>query len=255
MNKISSIIIVKNGEDLIADCIDSISFSDEIVVVDNGSSDRTAEIAKRMGTKIKNIDSRNFSELRNFGLKNVSGDIIFYIDIDERADKELSKEFGRLKNLDINLVRDSYAVYRKNFYLGNHEWPKQEKILRVFKKGKLKGWKGELHESPIVNGEVEELQGFLLHFTHRDLRSMLEKTIEWSKVEAELRFNSGHPKMSWWRFPRVMIIAFFDSYIVQKGYKAGTVGVIESMYQSFSIFVTYARLWEMQQENNHKLKT
>jgi len=76
---------------------------------------------------------------------------------------------------------------------------------------------------------------------------MLEKTISWSEVEAQLRYDSSHPKMTWWRFPRVMFRAFADSYIRQKGWKAGTAGVVESMYQSFSMFITYARLWEMQQ--------
>ncbi len=109
-----------------------------------------------------------------------------------------------------------------------------------------KGWKGQLHESPVIEGEVGELNGYLLHYTHRTLSQMLKKTIEWSRVEAQLRYNSGHPKMSWWRFPRVMISTFFDYYIVQRGYKIGTAGLIESMYQSFSIFVTYARLWELQ---------
>jgi len=248
MNKISTILIVKNGEGLIADCLDSVSFADEIIVVDNGSTDRTAEIARKMGAKVFDLKSEDFSEMRNQGLKNASGNVIFYIDVDERVDSELSKEFFQLKKMDINLVQDSFEINRKNFYLGNHEWPRIEKMLRVFKKGKIKGWKGKLHESPIVAGEAGILNGFLLHFTHRDLYSMLEKTIEWSKTEAKLRFNSGHPKMVWWRFPRVMISAFLDSFIKQGGYKIGTVGIIESMYQTFSAFVTYARLWELQQK-------
>ena len=75
---------------------------------------------------------------------------------------------------------------------------------------------------------------------------MLSKTIAWSSQEALLRYNSGHPKMSWWRFPRVMISAFLSSYVKQQGYRAGVVGIIEGIYQSFSMFVTYAKLWELQ---------
>jgi (heptosyl)LPS beta-1,4-glucosyltransferase len=249
MNRISTIIIVKDGENIIADCIDSIPFSDEVIVINNESSDRTKEIAVKMGAKVFDFGSNDFSKLREEGLRMASGDIVFYIDADERADKLLGSEFKQLKNMDIKNVQDCYLISRKNFYLGDHEWPKIEKILRAFKKNKLKGWKGNLHESPVVSGEPSPLNGFLLHFTHRDLRSMLDKTIEWSKTEAELRFNSNHPKMTWWRFPRVMITAFWDSYVKQKGYKAGTVGIIESLFQAFSAFVTYARLWELQQEN------
>jgi len=141
---------------------------------------------------------------------------------------------------------------RKNFYLGSsakNEWPYIEKTERLFKRSSLKGWKGKLHESPIVIGEIGEIgEGFLLHYTHRDLASMLAKTIEWSKIEAELRFTANHPKVTWWRLFRVMLTAFLDYYLKQRGWKVGTVGVIESVYQVFSVFITYARLWEMQRE-------
>jgi hypothetical protein len=144
----------------------------------------------------------------------------------------------------------AYKIHRKNYYFGNHEWPFIESLERLFEKSSLKGWYGEVHETPKVEGKIGELKGFLLHYTHRDLTSMVDKTIVWSKIEAELRYKSHHPPMTWWRFPRVMFTAFYYSYIQQKGYKAGTVGIVESLYQSFSMFITYARLWEMQQKKN-----
>ena len=107
---------------------------------------------------------------------------------------------------------------------------------------------GELHETAKVNGGIGELQGLIYHYTHWDLFSMLQKTILWSDIEAKLRIDSNHPSMSWWRFIRVMITAFYDSYIKQGGYSVGTIGLIESMYQAFSIFVTYANLWELQEK-------
>ena len=132
--------------------------------------------------------------------------------------------------------------------MGNHEWPYIEKLERLFRKDSLKGWKGKLHESPIIDGAIGDLDGFLLHYSHRNLSEMLKKTIEWSKIEAELRFKANHPKVTWWRIPRVMITAFFDSYIKQEGWKVGAIGLIESLYQSFSMFITYATLWEMQEK-------
>lgn len=245
MNKVSVIIIAKNEEEIIADCLDSVSFCDEIIVVDNASEDRTSQIAERMGAKVIKTNSQDFSELRNLGLKKASGDWVFYVDADERVSSALRDNI-KYQVSSIKHEFSAFRVVRKNFYLGNHEWPKHEKMERLFRKDSLKGWKGKLHESPIVLGKSAELEGFLLHYTHRNLSQMLKKTIEWSKVEAELRYNLGHPGMSWWRFPRVMISTFFDYYIVQRGYKVGTVGLIESMYQAFSIFVTYARLWELQ---------
>lgn len=252
MNKISTIIIAKNAENLLADCLDSISFSDEIILIDSGSTDRTKEIAERLKAKIYEIKTNDFSKIRNLGLEKAEGDIIFYIDVDERVDNVLGKEIIKLKSEEIINVKGSYSIERKNYYLGSNEWPKTEKILRIFKKEDLKGWKGKLHESPIIEGESGALNGYILHFTHRNLSSMLDKTIEWSKTEAELRFDANHPKMTWWRFPRVMITVFLDYYIRQGGYKIGTAGFVESVYQAFSIFITYARLWELQQKKTNE---
>ena len=246
MIKISGIVITKDAEEIIADCLDSLSFCDEIVVIDNKSEDRTGEIAKKMGAKVIEYSSDDFSDMRNMGMKKASGEWLLYVDADERVTSELTSSIKHYVLSDKS--KAAFKIKRKNFYFGNHEWPYIERLERLFRKDNLDGWYGKLHESPKVKGEVGELDGCLLHYTHRNLRSMLEKTIKWSKVEAELRYKSGHPKMRWWRFPRVMLTAFFDSYIKQSGWKVGTIGLIESMYQSFSIFITYARLWEMQQE-------
>jgi glycosyltransferase involved in cell wall biosynthesis len=247
MKKISGIVITKNAEEIIADCLDSLSFCQEIIIIDNKSEDRTREIAEKMGAKVIEYSSDNFSEMRNMGMKKAMGEWLLYIDADERVTPLLGEKIIKSINNSANKSVGFY-VERKNYYFGNHEWPYVEHLERVFKKDKLEGWYGRLHESPKVKGEMGTLEGYLLHYTHRNLTSMVNKTIEWSKIEAELRFKSGHPKMTWWRFPRVMLTAFFDSYIRQGGWKVGTVGLIESMYQSFSIFITYARLWEMQQK-------
>jgi len=248
MKKLSAVIIVKDGQDLIKDCIKSINFCDEIIVVDSGSKDKTVSLSKELGAKIFEVTSDDFSYLRNYGLRMSTSDLVFYIDADERVDEILKIAICELKNIDE--VFSAFVLKRKNFYLGNNEWPYIEKIERIFVKNKLKGWEGKLHEHPVVEGKKKTLSGHLLHYTHRDLTSMLNKTIEWSKTEAMLRYNANHPRMTWWRFPRIMLTAFFNYYIKQGGYKIGTVGLIESIYQSFSMFITYARLWEMQNKHN-----
>jgi len=256
MTKISAIILTKNSENLIADCIDSVSFCDEIIVIDDYSSDRTAELAKHLGALVFPYSSESFAKKRNLGLQKAKGRWILYLDADERVSIELKNAIQSI----LKRKQDIYAAYRvnrRNFYLGNNEWPTMEKLERLFKKSKLEEWYGDLHESPRVNGDIGDLEeGFIQHYTHQDLTSMLNKTIQWSKIEAELRLNANHPSLSWWRFYRVMITAFYDSYIKQKGYKVGTAGLIESMFQSFSMFITYARLWELQQKkNSYKKKT
>ncbi len=251
MIQVSAILLTKNGEDLIADCLDSVSFCDEILVVDDKSTDRTVDIATHLGAKVISYDAPSFAEKRNFGLKKAKGKWVLYIDVDERISPELQSSIKqKIEQKGTDIV--AYRFQRKNFYFGNHEWPTIEHLPRLFLKSALQEWYGDVHETPIVRGETSDLDGYLLHYTHRDLTSMVAKTIMWSEVEARLRFNANHPRMSWWRFPRVMVTAFVDSYIKQKGYKAGTTGLIESMYQAFSMFITYARLWEMQQNSTKK---
>jgi glycosyltransferase involved in cell wall biosynthesis len=245
--KLSAVIIAKNEEKMIEECIKSLSFCDEIIVIDNNSKDRTVEIAKKYNAKVYTDDYSDFSESRNLGLDKAEGDWILYVDADERVSKELAESIKEKINNEEFKV---FKVVRKNYYFGNNEWPHLEKLERLFLKKEFKGWTGKLHESPVYDGKAGVLNGFLLHYTHRDLSSMVTKTNKWSDTEALLRFNSNHPKMTWWRFPRVMLTAFFDSYVRQGGWKAGVVGLIESIYQSFSIFITYVKLWELQ--NLHK---
>ena len=246
---LSAIIIAKNAEEQIADAIQSVEFADELIVVDNGSQDRTVEVAKYFKAKVHVEEELDFSKLRNLGLREAKGEWILYIDSDERATDSLRENIKyQISNIKYH-NKTAFRVKRKNFYLGNHEWPYVERLERLFRRDALKRWRGQLHESPVIKGEIGELDGYLLHFTHRNLSEMLAKTIEWSKIEAELRLKAGHPRMTWWRFFRVMATAFCDSYILQKGWKVGTVGLIESIYQAFSIFITYARLWELQNES------
>ncbi|OGH42135.1 MAG: hypothetical protein A3H79_03170 [Candidatus Levybacteria bacterium RIFCSPLOWO2_02_FULL_36_8b] len=250
MNKLTGIVVAKNEEKMIGECLDSLSFCEKILVIDAKSSDRTVEIAKKKGVEVVEYASDDFSAMRNEALRHVTTEWVLYIDADERITPDLS--FIIKNQVERENIFAAYRLKRKNFYLGNHEWPYIERLERLFKKNLLVEWKGVLHESPVVKGRIGELDGFLLHYTHRDLGSMVAKTIEWSKVEAELRFESNHPKMSAWRFFRVILTAFFNSYIKQRGWKVGAMGLIESIYQAFSIFITYARLWELQEREKRK---
>lgn len=245
MKSIDAVIIAKNEQNNITDCIESLNFCKKIIVIDNDSSDNTAKIARSAGAEVISHVGNNFSELRNIGLKESVSEWVIYVDADERISKELSENLKKILSAD-TIGPDAYRVQRKNYYYGKNPWPYVEKLERVFKKGTLLEWFGELHETPKIKGEISDLDGFLFHYSHQDLSRMIEKTNEWSEIEARLRFDNSHPKMTSWRFFRVILTAFYDSYIRQGGYKAGTVGIIESFYQSFSMFITYAKLWELQ---------
>lgn len=244
---LSVIILTKNEENLIVDCIESIKgFADEIIVIDSDSEDRTREIAEKLGARVFQHTFVDFSDQRNFGAKNAQGDWILYLDADERATPEFKNEVKEvIVRFDKNSETHGYFIRRKTFFYGK-DWHHSDKVQRLFYKEFLKGWKGAVHETPKIEGKFSEILFPIFHFTHRDLSEMVEKTNEWSEVEAELRYKVHHPKMATWRFFRVMTTGFLKSYIFEKGYKNGTGGLVEAMYQAFSMFITYAKLWEKQ---------
>lgn len=253
-NNLTAIIIAKDEAKRIEKCLQSISWVDEIILVDNGSCDSTQLIAKRWHARIVECKLHDFSALRNIGKQESTGDWILYVDADEIIPPELRDEIKKkiMKFPD----KESFAAFsikRKNTYLGS-SWPYQDTMKRLFWKKALICWHGEIHETALVNGKIGILRESLIHNTHRNLEEMVKKTNEWSIVEAKLRFASHHPMVTWWRFLRVMITGFYASFVQQHGWKAGAAGWIESIYQAFSMFITYAKLWELQNNSKSSIK-
>lgn len=244
---ISVIIITYNEEEVLEDALKSLKdFADEIILVDSRSTDDTVKIASKYKAKIIEHVLTSFSGQRNIGLEEAKGDWVFYLDADERLTSEFKKEaLDLISSYDLSSDLAGFFVKRKTYYF-DRDWHFTDRVQRLFFKKKLKEWYGIVHETPRVDGRLEVINSPILHFTHRNLEQMLDKTNRWSDYEAELRFKAHHPHMSWWRFPRVMVPEFFRAYISQGGYKNGTEGVIESIYQAFSMFITYAKLWELQ---------
>src|ERR1700757_2987312 len=116
MKNLSVVILTKNAENIIADCIDSVSFCDEIIVIDDYSTDRTAELAKHLGASVFPYSSESFAKKRNLGLQKAKGKWILYLDVDERVSDDLRKAIQTV----LERKKDIYAAYRlnrKNFYL------------------------------------------------------------------------------------------------------------------------------------------
>lgn len=242
---ISVLIISKNDGDVIGDCIKSVKdLADEVIVVDGGSQDKTIEISEKFGAKVVKNTFRDFADQRNLALSLAKNEWIFYIDSDERATPEFTESI-KLKIKNADEATSGFYIRRKTFYLGR-DWGFSDKVERIFRKDKFKNWHGVVHETPEVEGRLETIDEPILHYTHRNLEQMVKKTNEWSEHEAELRLKANHPKMNIFRFLRVMITGFLRSYIAERGYKNGTAGLIESIYQAFSMFITYAKLWEKQ---------
>lgn len=259
---ISVIILTRNEEPMIGDCLDSVKWADEIVVVDHGSTDKTLDIVKKFGVKkiINAPESSNFSERRNLGVKETSDEWLLYIDADERVTPELKKEV--LSIVHGSLLKSqvvAYAIPRKNVRLTKvlHHggwWP--DYVLRLMRKDKLIGWEGELHEQPKIDGEVGKLKEAFLHYSHRgSFEHKMQNTIKWSEIEGRKMFEANHPPMNTARFLSAMWREFYKRMIKFQAWRDGTEGIIEAFYQVFSVFLSYARLWEMQNKNqNSKCK-
>ncbi len=244
---LTSIVITKNEAEMIRDCLLSLKFSDEIIVVDTGNSDKTNVIAQHYKARIIKSSGSDYSKFRNDGLTAASGDWVLYIDADERVTPLLRKEIS--ETIATSSLVSAYALLRQNLYLGREMhfggWG-GDYVIRLFQKPKLKHWQNPLHEEPVIEGELGKLIHPLVHISHRDLSSMLDKTLNFTKYEAQLRLNANHPLMVPWRFVRVMASEFWLRFIQLSAWRDGVEGVIDGMFQVFNSFVIYARLWEMQ---------
>ena len=250
--QVSAVIIAKNQQDNIKECIRTLDWVDEIVVVDTGSKDDTAKVAERLGAKVFLTKTTSFSDWRNFGTRKANGKLILHIDTDERSTAEVAKEVMGL----IDDTAGAYAIPRRNFILGKEmkhggQWP--DYVVHLLRKSNFEKWVGDLHEVPRYTGNLKHLKNPILHYKHDNLADMVEKTNGWSEIEAKLMFDSGHPTMTVLRFFSAMFREFWLRMIRQAAFLDGPKGMIYAFYQVFSRFVSYAKLWEMQ-INNSKFK-
>ncbi len=251
MKDITIIILALNEADVIKDAILSVKdIAKEILVINANSTDNTKEIAEKNGALVISRQFKDFSDQRNFAILHAKTPWIMYLDADERLTDSFKKELKeKIESYDEKGSVGGFYVNRKTFYFGK-DWNLTDRVQRVFYKEKFIEWYGVVHETPKIHGEFSEINSPILHFTHRNLSQMVGKTNEWSEYEARLRLKSNHPSMTAWRFIRVMGTEFINSYIKNGGYKNGTYGLIEAIYQAFSMFITYAKLWELQQKKH-----
>lgn len=232
-SKVSVIVLIGGNPDkiLLKKCLDSVSWAGEIVKVETD------------GLK------GSFADWRNLGAEKANNEWLFYVDSDEAATPKLREVVLIATGSD---KFAAYAIPRRNIFLGHTmRWGGwyPDYVLRLIKKDKLKGWFGNLHEQPKIDGAVGHLKEPLIHESHRSLTEMVEKTNKWSEIEAKLLYESSHPKMNFFRFFSAGFREAWYRGIIKLGFLDGTVGVIEIIYQTFSRLITYSKLWEKQLKN------
>ena len=248
---LSLIIITGNEQDMIADCLHSCNFADEFIMVSN-STDNTIDIAKKTIPSIKIFPHTpfNFSKSKNLAVSKSHGDWLLFVDADERITPELKSAIQKIISEE-SVSFTSYDFPRANYYLGHrvkHGGSYPDYVKRLIYRKSFHGFIGDLHEQPQVDGPSQKLTRDLLHYTHRDLTSMMAKSINWTRLEAEMLYQANHPPVVWWRFIRMMLTKFWERLIQQQMWRDGTVGWISVIFETFDTFMIYARLWELQQQ-------
>ena len=248
-NSITVLIHSYNDEKNMQECIKSAKLlSDDIVVVDTESTDKTVEIAKKNGANIFSFPQLQYVEpSREFGIEQVKKDWVFILDTDERVTKELADEIHRaIKSTEFT----SYKVPRKNIYGGKKWlkhggwWPDQQ--IRLIKKSSFRSWPKEIHSTPVIEGRQGILRSHFLHFFHGDLTSMVKKTIIYESIEADHLYKAGKSVRTL-TFMRKFTGELFRRLIRDRGFLDGRIGIIESIYQAFSKTITYLYLYEKRQ--------
>lgn len=252
MNKLSAIVLTFNEEEFLPGCLKSLNWVDEIVVIDAGSKDLTLQIAEEFKAKIIKNSWEGFPQQRNISAKHATGEWLLYVDADERVSNKLRQEIQNLLKKN-KLLNNSYKIPHKNYILG--KWLRfggwyPEHQHRLIKKSAFNKWRGELHEHPDVDGSVGALEGDLIHLTHRGMQWMLEKSIKYTKLEAELRLKAGHPQVKAHHFFTAAAREFWYRCIIKSGWRDGVEGWLEIFYQAFNHFLIMAWLWEMQRNKS-----
>jgi glycosyltransferase involved in cell wall biosynthesis len=253
MSTLSVIIIAGNESSVIKDCLLSCQFADEIIIYAN-STDDTLDIAKDLIPGVKTINNPqttqnfNFSEARNQAFKHANSEWILYLDADERITLKLQKEISNTISNNNNPITN-YDIPRANYFLGKRvrfggSYP--DYVKRLFLKKSFQGYQGVIHEQPQVTGLSSVLKNDLIHLTHRSLTSMLNKSIKWTHVEAELLLKANHPPVVWWRFYRMLLTKFWQRYIQQQMWRDGLVGLISVIFEMYDTYMIYAVLYELQ---------
>jgi glycosyltransferase involved in cell wall biosynthesis len=254
LGSISAIVITRNEESNIAACLASLSWVDEIIVVDSGSTDKTVSIAKRFTKRVFPRAWEGFGAARNFAIAKATSDWILWVDADERVTTDLLTEIQAV--IHGGAQANAYSLPRKANFLGRwilHCGWYPGRVVRLFRKGTGRFTEHRVHERLEVQGHVGQLRSDLLHFTDPNLFHYFEKFNRYTSLAAEELVADGKAfglwqlvAKPWWMFIRM--------FILRRGYLDGVQGFILCVVSACYVFTKYAKLWERQSKGatNHE---
>jgi (heptosyl)LPS beta-1,4-glucosyltransferase len=244
--KISASIIVFNEEENIKELCETVSWCDEIVIIDSASTDKTVEIAQKYTDKIFQREFKGYKDKHEFADSNTTGDWIFWIDADERVTPELRESIENLKKQNEADLPDGFWIARKTWYLGRwikHSGWYPDYQMRLYRKS-ASFWDGvSPHETARVKGRTEKLKGEFLHYTKKSLSEHHQVLDRYSSLAAEylVKNNKNVGAFNLFLNP---ISAFIRHYFIKQGFRDGVPGLIIAMFTAYSVFLKYAKVWE-----------
>jgi glycosyltransferase involved in cell wall biosynthesis len=246
MNKIplSVAIITKNEENNLPRCLDSVTFADDIVVVDSGSTDRTEQIAAQFNARWFVETWKGYGPQKNSALMKCTHDWVLMLDADERVPPETAVEITKV--LSGNHSADAYTFRRKNFFHGRwiryaDWWP--DEVTRLLKRSKGR-YERVTHEKWVTEGKTEKLGCVIEHFSYGSYFDMVQALNNYSTQLAEQMHSDGKRAGPMDAFFRSLWM-FFRNYFLRLGFMAGFDGFMISLTKGIGTFLKYAKLYEL----------
>ena len=245
MSKLSAVVVTLNEEANIADCLKTLSFADEIVVVDSQSVDSTIELARKFTDKVYQVRFEGYGKLKNNAAAKASCDWVLSIDADERVSPQLAEEIVEVVRK--NKSHSGYLLPRRTLFLGR--WMMRGgwypgHVLRLFRKDKGAFNDVLVHECVTVNGEVGKLKRDLLHYSDPDLKHYLSKLDKFTSLSAQSLYEKGRRAGIGDLLFRPAFM-FLKMYFFKRGFLDGMPGLILSLLSAVHVLVKYVKLWEM----------
>jgi glycosyltransferase involved in cell wall biosynthesis len=247
MEKISVAIITLNEEGNIRDCLESVKWADEIVVVDNGSTDGTLQVCQEYRARVYQECWKGFSAQKNSAIEKTTNEWVLSLDADERIGPELRREIQ--KTLQEDPPVDGFWIARKNYFLGR--WVRYcgwypDRNLRLFRKSRGRFTERAVHERVEVQGKTANLNHPLVHETYRSLSDFLIRSDRYSTLAAGEMWRQGR-KCRWVDLFFRPPLTFLQMYLLRAGFLEGYWGFLLSVLYSYYTFAKYAKLKELGQ--------
>ncbi|MDR0462987.1 MAG: glycosyltransferase family 2 protein [Pseudomonadales bacterium] len=247
---VTAIVITHNEEINIEACLACLRWCKHVLVFDAHSSDKTVQLSEKYGAVVVMQDrNTDFAQVRSKAALMVETPWLIYIDADERVSPTLAKEICENIENSSQYEVGVLALPRRNICYGSElkygGW-NNDVVERVFKKDVLHDWVGEIHESPIYDGQKKVLKNKLLHLTHRNTAVNLRKSADWTPIEAQLLVKGLKKPITRKTILRKGIMEFYRRYFKKKGHKDGMTGFVESLVQAMNRMMVYIQVWELQ---------